>query len=196
MKKTDMAEKIIQFGKVHWLISAMSLFLILTGIICSIEIYGMLEKSQKQQIINIALLSNSEKPFGKILFRRIVIWSIQSLFSAYLLCMPGYWGIELFGIVWRSVCWQIIVKLQNWWIGALCLSAAVLCMACEDLQSIYALLRMTDYYKKQYRELHVPKSAQEVRQDSFRQIIKMFSLLVIVLPVWCLEIGIWMYLWE
>ena len=38
--------------------------------------------------------------------------------------------------------------------------------------------------------------SQEVRQDSFRQIIKMFSLLVIVLPVWCLEIGIWMYLWE
>lgn len=78
----------------------------------------------------------------------------------------------------------------------MCLGAAVLCMACEDLQSIYALLRMTDYYKNNIENSHVPKSAQEVRQDSFQQIIKMFSLLVIVLPVWCLEIGIWMYLWE
>lgn len=196
MKKAAVTDKIIRFGKTHWQICAVSLFFILTGMVCSKEIYVMLEETQRQQLAEMTILLNIKMPFLRMLIRKIVFWGVQCLFSAYILCLPGYLGMDLFCMIRRSICWQMVCRQQGLGSGLLCLILMMLCVIWEYLKNIYALRYIAGYYKKQYRELHIPKSAPEIRKDSLQHFIKMFSLFLAMLPIWSLEIGAWLFLWE
>ncbi len=193
MKIKRVKNGIIQTLKAHWHLCAVSLFFILTGIFAAGKLFNLFTETQKSWFNNIAF--GAEQTAGSsvyvLVLRRLIFWILQYALSTYMIFIPLCIGMEIFGIMWQTMCWMFAFGQQNAKLNFICLPIMFVCLICNLFKCTAGIKITLDFYRKKYLQRYVPKTAWEVMHDSFLHVWSGIKVQACLLPIWCIEIAIW-----